>query len=346
MIHGGDIYRNQIELDFSVNVNPLGMPKSVELALMQAVKESACYPDILAEELKKSVAFCLGVPEESLLFGNGASELFLAVVHAVSPKKTVIPVPSFYGYEYAARAAGGNICYVPLREQNGFCVDEELLNFLDETVDLLFLANPNNPVGNTIEPELLYRILCHCRARHILVVLDECFAEFCGEEVSALPWREEFPNLLIVRAFTKIYAIPGVRLGYLIGTEKRLLKRIGEQLPEWNLSTFAQRAGCAACQELSYVAETKREVAKERRFLKEGLEALGITVYEGAANFLFLKSELFLYEELRKRHILIRDCSNYRGLKAGYYRVAVKQRKENEKLLGQIGEICGKRLSV
>lgn len=346
MIHGGDIYRNQIELDFSVNVNPLGMPKSVELELMQAVKESACYPDILAEELKKSAALCLGVPEESLLFGNGASELFLAVVHAVSPKKTVIPVPSFYGYEYAARAAGGNICYVPLREQNGFCVDEELLHYLDETADLLFLANPNNPVGNTIEPELLHRILCHCRARHILVVLDECFVEFCGEEVSVLPWREEFPNLLIVRAFTKIYAIPGVRLGYLIGTEKELLKRIEEQLPEWNLSTFAQRAGCAACQELSYVAETKREVAKERRFLKEGLEALGITVYEGAANFLFLKSELFLYEELRKRHILIRDCSNYRGLKAGYYRVAVKQHKENEKLLGQIGEICGKKLSV
>lgn len=339
MIHGGDIYRNQIELDFSVNVNPLGMPKRVEEALMQAVGESAAYPDILAEDLKKSVAKRFGVPEGSLLFGNGASELFLAIVHAVSPKKIVIPVPSFFGYEHAAKAAGGEINYVQLLEEDAFCMDERLLEHLDETADLLFLANPNNPVGNTIEPETLHSILCHCREQGIVVVLDECFVEFCGEAVSALPWRLEFPNLLIVRAFTKIYAIPGVRLGYLIGAERELLERIGRQLPEWNLSTFAQRAGCAACRELSYVEETKQQVAAERRFLTEGLRALGITVYPGAANFLFLRSGLPLYERLLEKHILIRDCSNYRGLKKGYYRIAVKSHEENEELLRQIGEI-------
>lgn len=339
MIHGGDIYRNQIEMDFSVNVNPLGMPKSVKEALLQAVGESTAYPDIQAEKLKKSVARRFDVSEKSLLFGNGASELFLAIVHAVAPRKTVILVPSFYGYEYAAGATGGAIDFVRLSEDEDFCLDEQIFLHLDESVDLLFLANPNNPVGNLLDMELLYRILRHCRERKIAVVLDECFVEFCEDAVSALPWREEFPNLLIVGAFTKIYAIPGVRLGYLIGTEPNLLERIRRQLPEWNLSTFAQRAGCAACIESSYVEETKRQVAAERRFLTEGLRALDIKVYEGEANFLFLKSEIPLYERLLEKHVLIRDCSNYRGLKKGYYRIAVKSHAENEKLLRQIGEI-------
>ena len=339
MVHGGDIYRNQINIDFSVNVNPLGMPKSVEDALVQAVRESAAYPDIRADELRKCTAKQLGVPEKSLLFGNGASELFLAIVHALSPKKTVIPVPSFYGYEYAAGATGGVIEFVQLSEEKGFCLDEQILAHLDETVDILFLANPNNPVGNLINAELLYRIMCYCRERGIIVVLDECFVELCDEAVSALSWREKFPNLLIVRAFTKTYAIPGVRLGYLVGTDSMLLEQISRQLPEWNLSTFAQRAGCAACSELSYVEEAKRQIAVERHFLAEGLRALGLTVYDGAANFVLLKSGHPLYDRLLERHILIRDCSNYRGLEKGYYRIAVKSHSENEELLEEIGEI-------
>lgn len=339
MIHGGDIYRNQISMDFSVNVNPLGLPKSVEEALGQAVKECIAYPDIWAEELRKCTAKRIGVPEESLIFGNGASELFMAIVHALSPKKTVIPVPSFYGYEYAAGAADGEIDFVQLSEEKGFCLDEQILAHLNESTDLLFLAHPNNPVGNVIESELLYRILCHCREREIVVVLDECFVELCGEEVSALPWRVKFPNLLIVRAFTKTYAIPGVRLGYLVGAEPNLLERIRRQLPEWNLSIFAQRAGSAACGELFYVEEAKQQIKAERRFLIEGLRALGITVYDGTANFLFLRSKIPLYEKLLEQHVLIRDCSNYRGLKNGYYRVAVKSHRENEELLRRIGEI-------
>lgn len=105
-IHGGDIYRNEVKLDFSVNVNPLGTPESVVAALHGAVERCGNYPDMKAEKLKRAVSSQLNVPEEYLLFGNGASELFMAVVHGIKPEKTVIPVPSFYGYEYAAKAAG------------------------------------------------------------------------------------------------------------------------------------------------------------------------------------------------------------------------------------------------
>ena len=110
-IHGGDIYRNDVKVDFSVNVNPLGIPKAVEAALYEAVDKCSKYPDISAEKLKKAVSGILHIPMENLLFGNGASELFMAIIHGIRPRKTVIPVPSFYGYEYAARAADREIIY-------------------------------------------------------------------------------------------------------------------------------------------------------------------------------------------------------------------------------------------
>lgn len=110
-IHGGDIYRNQVTVDFSVNVNPLGIPQAVKAALREAVEHCDRYPDLAGKELKQAVVGMLDVSEEYLLFGNGASELLMAVVHALRPKKTVIPTPSFYGYEYAAKATGGEIIF-------------------------------------------------------------------------------------------------------------------------------------------------------------------------------------------------------------------------------------------
>lgn len=125
-VHGGDIYRNQIAIDFSVNVNPLGTPQAVKESIYKAVGQCGSYPDMEAQALKKAVSAMLAVPEESLLFGNGASELFMALVHAIRPKKTVIPVPSFYGYEYAAKAVESEIHYYELKQENGFRVTKEI----------------------------------------------------------------------------------------------------------------------------------------------------------------------------------------------------------------------------
>ena len=142
-LHGGDIYRNKVEIDFSVNGNPLGVPQSVREALIRAVGQCSAYPDMETAALKEAVARMLAVPKEYLLFGNGASELFMAVVHGIRPKKTVIPAPSFYGYEYAARAAESEIRYCGLNRENGFHVTKDLCDNLTEDVDLLFLANPS-----------------------------------------------------------------------------------------------------------------------------------------------------------------------------------------------------------
>ncbi|MBQ2801354.1 MAG: aminotransferase class I/II-fold pyridoxal phosphate-dependent enzyme [Lachnospiraceae bacterium] len=338
-IHGGDIYRNYVNIDFSVNVNPLGIPEAVKAALYEAVEKCHRYPDITTENLKKAVSEMLNVPKEYLVFGNGASELFMAIIHGMNPKKTVIPVPSFYGYEYAAEATGGEVIYYQTKKETGFCMEKDFFTVLTEDTELLFFANPNNPTGNLMSREYVRNLLCHCRDKGIYVVLDECFIEFCDKEASVLEVIEEFDNLVVVRAFTKIFSIPGVRLGYLVCSNQPLLEKISRRLPEWNVSGFAQAAGCECALQTAFVAKTVDYIREERLFLEEGLKQSGIRVFQSEANFLLIYSQQPLYEKLLEKGILIRDCRNFRGLSKGFYRIAVKSRKENEFLLKVIGEI-------
>ena len=346
-IHGGDIYSRQIRLDFSVNGNPLGMPDAAAQALREAISHVGEYPDISAGALTEAVSRMLSgecgreIPREYLLFGNGASELFLAIVHALRPEQVVIPVPSFYGYEYAAEAAGSHIKYVYLPEETGFCPGQELLQALTPDTDLLFLANPNNPTGQLRNAEYLHRLLEHCRQRGITVVLDECFIEFCEcdrkQPKSLLGKINQYENLLLVRAFTKSFAMPGVRLGYVVCSNPELREKLRKQLPEWNLSVFAQRAGIACAEQAEqYLRDTVEYVKTERAYLREGLEALGIRVVSGEADFLLLYTTQPIYEKFLQKGILIRNCENFRGLGKGYYRIAVKKHEENEVLLQEL----------
>lgn len=338
-IHGGDIYNNHVKIDFSVNTNPLGVPERVKMAMHEAVGHSNQYPDIRAAKLRLAVSRMLEAPEEYLLFGNGTSELFLAIIHGIMPKKTVIPVPSFSGYEYAARAGGGEIIFYETKEEEYFAITGELYGFLPDDVDLIFLSNPNNPTGRLTDRELLRKLLGLCRDRGMYVVLDESFNGFCGKEFSMLPEVEEFENLILVRALTKIFSIPGVRLGYLICSNRELRHTIQRQLPEWNLSCFAQAAGCACATQLEFAAIASYIVQNERCFLEKGLKEMEFQVFPSEANFILFYSEKRLYEPLLERGLLIRDCSNFRGLRQGFYRVAVKTRKENKLLLKAIREI-------
>lgn len=347
-IHGGDIYRNKVNMDFSVNINPLGPPKEVVEALHRAAGRCAQYPDPAAERLKEAVARGLSVPQEWLLFGNGASELLMAAVHALSPGKILIPVPSFYGYEYVAKASGGEIVYFYLREEDGFMPEDDFLDALSDDIDLLFLASPNNPTGRLLEQKRLKSILTVCKQKQIVVVLDECFIEFCMEKEengkairkgqSALSLVQEYDNLVLVRAFTKIFAIPGVRLGYLVCANSVLRGKLASHLPEWNLSVFAQEAGIACAGQQAFAVRTAEYIRAERPFLEEILKKTGSRVFPGEANFILLYSEKPLYKELLQKGILIRDCKNFRGLTKGYYRIAVKTRADHEKLRKAMGE--------
>ncbi len=347
VMHGGDIYRNRIEHDFSVNTNPLGLPGSVKAEIRDAADLCENYPDIRVEALRNELGDHYGISADHVLCGNGASELLMAIAHGLKPKKTVIPVPSFYGYERAARAMGGNITYYRMPEEKNFALTDEeeihkLTDLLTDEVDLLFLANPNNPTGASLSPGLMEILLTHCAEKQITVVVDECFMEFMdhGSDQPLVARTAFRPNVIVLRAFTKIFAIPGVRLGYMVCSDRNILDRIGRQLPEWNVSIPAQQAGRAALKEADYLDETVLFVKNEREFLCEGLNRMGIRVYPSEANYLLFKTELPVYERLLNQGILIRDCENFRGLGKGFYRVAVKKREENELLLEAIARIA------
>lgn len=340
-MHGGDIYRNQVTLDFSVNINPLGMPESVRQALRDAVEDCTCYPDERQEALRAAIGAWEGVPADWILCGNGASELFPAIVRGLRPKRILIPVPSFFGYEKAAKAWDADLRFYEMKAEKGFRLDEGILPLLTKDLSLVFLANPNNPVGDRIAPDLLEQVLVRCREQGIAVILDECFLGLTegGRARSYFPRLEEFPRLFVVSAFTKLFAIPGVRLGYLGCGDPQLRDIVEAQLPEWNLSVFAQRAGVAAVGERGYCRRSRSLIAQERAYLAEGLGRLGIQVYPSETNYLLFYTEVPLAKELLERGILIRDCENFRGLKKGYYRAAIRQRAEQDRLLAEIGAI-------
>lgn len=349
-VHGGDIYQNSIRYDFSVNTNPLPLPEVLHERMAEAAAKSNRYPQYDNVRLRERIAEWHHMNIGEVLCGNGASELFAAIVHALRPKRVAIPAPSFSGYTWAAQMTGAEICEIFLREEHNFAFDrEEISSFAEQLngIDLLFLANPANPVGNTIEASLLETLLDVCEKKDITVVLDECFIAFTGQEGYA-SWVRKYPHLIVVRAYTKIYAIPGIRLGYLLA-QGAVCEKIARQLPEWNVSVVAQQIGMDILGDTiegwnrkQYLNDTVQFIRREREYLKQELINTfknQITIFPSEANFLLLKTTLPLYSLLLKRGILIRDCANYAGLEQGFYRIAVKGHADNEILIRELMQI-------
>lgn len=335
-IHGGDIYRNDSCLDFSANINPFGMPASVREAAVKGIEASEHYPDCLCERLKEGIAEKEQVKKEQIVCTNGAAELLYAVCQAVKPKKALLAAPFFAEYEAALKSVDCEIKYYDLKKEKDFLLESDFISHLNEEIEILFLSNPNNPVGNLIDSWLLGQIAKKCEEKNIICVIDECFLEFCrnGEEKSMAVHLEDYPHMLIVKAFTKLYAMPGLRLGYGICGEERLAEKIRDCMQAWNVSVPAQEAGIAALQEKEFVEKSVCFIEQERDFLRESLEAgLAERVYAGEANYLLFEAPKELYGALKEKGILIRDCKNYRGLQEGFYRIAVRSREENEQLL-------------
>lgn len=340
-IHGGDVYRCHPKVDFSANINPLGVPEGVLAAVRGCGRELACYPDVECAALRRALAEKMGVPEDALIFGNGAAELIFAAVRAQSPKKALLVSPGFAEYEQALAAAGCEIVFYELKKENGFQVLEDWLDCLTKDIEIAFLCSPNNPTGAALPADFLERAAKRCGETGTRLVLDECFNGFLDEpEACSMKGRlSAYPNLFILNAFTKLYAMPGLRLGYGLCADRAFLEKMEQNLQPWNVSVPAQRAGEAALLEDAYVKEAGALVRTERLYLTEALRLAGLTVYEPAANFLFFEGPPGLAGRLLKKGYLIRDCANYRGLRPGYYRIAVRLPEENRLFAAALCEV-------
>ena len=331
-VHGGDIYNYKEYdkiLDFSTNINPFGASENVIAAAQSVLKEIHHYPDSKCRALVRKIADYLELPESYILCGNGAADLIFSYVLAEKPKKALVTAPTFSEYEQALRTVGCDIHHIYLYTKDDFEVNENILLNLTSDLDVVFLCSPNNPTGKKIPKNLLMQMF-------------KCFYEFLEnpEEATMQAEVKNCSQLVILRAFTKMHAIPGLRLGYILCRDNSLLERMQRVRQPWSVSTVAQAVGVAAIEEGARVEKTRQYITKERKRMELELESIGISYIPSDANYILIyyEGKESLYEKLLEKNILIRDCQNYIGLKKGYYRIAIKRKEENDRLLTALRE--------
>ena len=270
--HGGDIYSyaerfgGQKVLDFSSNINPRGIPESVRQAMREAVDQCEHYPDPFCRGLTAGLVGKYNLSQDMIFCANGAAEIFFRLVNVLQPKRALLTAPTFSEYAVALEQQGCAIRYHELHPEENFAVTARFLDELHD-IDICFLCSPNNPTGRTVLPERMQQIVQICQENGIWLVVDECFADFLvkEQEHTLLPALQSNDRLIVVRAFTKMYAVPGVRLGWCASANRELIDRLYDAGQPWGVSVIAQACGRAALKLDGFAEETAREIARLRQ---------------------------------------------------------------------------------
>ncbi|MEA4972853.1 MAG: histidinol-phosphate transaminase [Candidatus Metalachnospira sp.] len=332
---------NKNILDFSVNVNMLGMPQSVKDAC-KYIQELCCfYPDEGCSELRNALAKKHGLEPENFLCGNGADDIIFRIPLAFKPKKALILAPTYEEYKNALETVNCEINYCILDEKKGFRADYSILNAVTPDIDIVYICNPNNPTGISIEVPLIKKLAEVCRNNNALLVIDECFIGFMiSENCSMKNYINDFDNIVIIDAFTKLYCIPGFRLGYCISSNRKILENIKRAGQDFAVSIPAQIAGIAALEDNDYIETTQKIVSYESRWLINEIRKFGIKVYDAEANFIFIKSPFDGFQKkLLDKGVKVRYCGNFVGLQGEHIRIAVRKHEDNEKFIDAVKEI-------
>ena len=344
--HGGDLltateaYGRPEEgwLDYSSNMNPFGPPEVVGELMRERWRDIARYPDPAVRGLTSKLSHVYGISKESILVGNGAAELIDLVVRVLRPAETIIASPSFTEYEDAVRKAGSTIVSVPLERDHAF----ELSVPQEAGGRTVFLGHPNNPTGRIVPA----RVLDALRQSGTRMILDEAFLDFLPDEegISYIRHAAESTRIQVIRSMTKFYAIPGIRLGFLVA-HPDVVRRLREAQTPWSVNFLAQLIGEAVMDERAYAERTRAWLQEERPWLAGELSRLGLTVFPSDTNFLLVslptksgRDAPQLQSAMASKGILIRDASLFEGLDASYFRLAIRLRKDNERLLRMLKE--------
>jgi threonine-phosphate decarboxylase len=329
-------------VDFSSSINPLGPSSAARRAARKAIDRIDRYPDPDLSDLRGAIARYYGIKSEQVVCGNGSNALIHLLPRVFRPKKVLIPMPTFSEYAAAVEDAGGEVVPLMLQEQNGYRVDPLDLSFALKGVDMAILCNPNNPTGAlTTKTEMLEILRTSCE-NGVRLVVDEAFMDFVDAE-SLVKEAVQSSHLIVLRAFTKFYGMPGLRVGYAIadaGTAQRL--RSGQE--PWTIDVPSEQAAIAALTDWGYAAKTRRYIARERDRLLSGLRLIGgVEPFPSPANYVLLKltgiDSQLLTDKLGRRGLLVRDCSSFPGLDNRYVRIAVRTRWQNRRLLKALREI-------
>jgi len=342
LTHGGEVWEyDSLPLDFSANINPLG-PSKKALEALEAWKISY-YPPSSPQRLREEIAGYLGVEESRVTVWNGSVELVkeLCSVFLQGSGVAVIAEPTFSEYaRYACLHGAGAARVLPKTglEHSASDVSEAL----DERTRLVFICRPNNPTGSAMSLGEILELL-ELASGKALVVVDEAFVEFSDLEGLA-GYVESYGNLFVLRSLAKFFALPGLRIGYGVGS-REVVKALEERRAPWSINIFAHDAAIASLSDRSYIQRTRRFVRRERSFLERKLRALGVEVMSSHANFLLLKHAWRagdVKKALLEEGMLIRDCSSFYGLDERFIRVCVRKRSENKRLIEALRKILEK----
>lgn len=362
--HGGNIYKIFREknidkiLDYSSNINPYGLPENLKKEIFEKLFVLERYPDPDYIELREKIAEKNNLNIENIIVGNGATEIIFLFMKILSPKKVLIVSPTFGEYERAIKSSiladdSLEINYFELEEEENFVLNiKNLETELENNYDLLILCNPNNPTGQFLKLKKLEEILKICEQKNTKLFVDEAFIEFVEdwENESIVNSKENKENLFVIRAFTKFFAIPGLRLGYGICFNNNLLKKMLEKKEPWSVNNIADLAGQTILDDENYIQKTKEWIKDQKKYMYESLNKIeGLRAYKTEVNFILLKIEDNLLEKgldvknLRKKMlekgILIRDASNFIYLDKHYFRLAIKDKLNNKKVIETLTSI-------
>ncbi len=334
-VHGGNVFDRAVKFDFSANISPLGMPPAVRKAVLASVPLWEHYPDPDCTALRKAIADHEAFPVSQIVCGNGADDLIYRIAAAFSYSTALLCDPTFGEYEKALTENGCKILRFSLLESEDFRLPPAYLDRLSASVPFAVLCTPNNPTGQMPDTELLSRIIRRCEQNGTLLLLDGCFLDLTeggGKQLYPLLRR----SCILLKAFTKSHAIPGLRLGYALCGTPELAEKIQRQGQYWSVSAPAQAAGIAALKDTGYLRQAQKLIRCERAYLSHALQNMGLHVFPSDSNFLLFRHEPGLAEALLQDGILIRSCANFHGLDERYYRIAVRTHPENEYLIQSV----------
>ncbi len=348
-VHGGEVFRLAAEygfaageiIDFSANINPLGLPGGVDRVLRQALKNLANYPEIDAASLRLRLAGRHHLAIDNIVVGNGSSALIYLLARVLKPKKSLILSPTFTEYERALTQVKSEVVNLnSLHPERDFLLDEIIEIIKKIGPELVFLCNPNNPTGALWSIADLEKIVAALKQAGIILVLDEAFIDFVGPDASFADRVTYFDNLIILRSLTKIYALAGIRCGYLL-SGVRINRLLSPFLEPWSVNSLALEAAAeAVANDHEFIKQTLSYIAGERRYLSEKFTRLRfLKPFPAAANYILTRIEPdidckklrdFLF---RRDKIMIRLCDDYAGLGSNFVRFAVKRESENRRLI-------------
>lgn len=350
--HGSDLEKIEKKFNlkkedivsFSANVNPLGISYKLKEELSSHIDAITSYPDREYTSLRKAIGEYVNADYNDILVGNGSTELISLVIQVIHPKKALIIGPTYSEYEHEISLGGGRSHYFRLKETEDFLLNEtELDKALTSDIDLLVICNPNNPTSTQINQKMMRNILDCCKERGIFVMVDETYVEFSENhaEITSIPLTQYYNNIIILRGISKFFAAPGLRLGYAICGNHKLMKEMDSFKNPWTINSLAAIAGEIMFYDKKYIQDTMNLVSSERQRICSILDnyADAVKYYKPHANFILLRilkenlTSEYLFETAIRKGLMIRDCSSFPFLDNKFIRFCFMNKEDNDALL-------------